>query len=386
MSGRIVLCGSLAQQPGRGGHTWVFLQYLLGFRRLGWEVLFLDRLDSSTYPAATGGESAIEDAENVRYLQRVMAGFGLQDSWALLLDGGERSLGLSRRQVIDWTRDATLLVNVMGFLDDDEVLAAAPIRVFLDIDPGFPQMWQELGLASLLCGYDRYVTIGENIGGPDCAIPTCGLDWITTRQPVVLQDWKAAPPAGTDFVGIGAWRGPFAPVEYAGRSYGLRVHEFRRFMDLPRQTGRRFTLALDIHANEEADLASLHAGGWSLVEPRQAAADPWAYRSFLHASLAEFMVAKNMYVQARSGWFSDRSICFLASGRPVLAQDTGLATHYPLGAGLLAFDSMDDAIAGVEEITAEPARHSRNALAIAHEYFDSDRVLTRLLDQVGVAR
>lgn len=385
MPKRIVLCGSIAQRPRQGGHTWVFLQYLLGFRRLGWDVLFLDWLDPAMCVDADGGACSVEDSQNLRYLQRVMEGFGLQDSWALFYDRGGRSAGLSRRTVLERTREAALLVNVMGFFEDDEILGCASARAFLDIDPGFPQMWQDLGLASLLRGYDHYVTIGENIGRPECAIPTCGLGWITTRQPIVLDDWKAEPLGdGAGFVGIGAWRGPFAPVEYRGQTYGLRVHEFRRFMGLPRHTGRPFTLALDIHPAEEADLASLHCGGWSLVDPRTVADDPWTYRAFVQSSLAEFMVAKNMYVRANSGWFSDRSICFLASGRPVLAQDTGLAGLYPLGEGLIAFNSIDEAIQGAEEIASDPHRHSLAARSIAHDYFDSGRVLPRLLEKLGV--
>lgn len=364
----------------------MFLQYLLGFRRLGWDVLFLDRLEPGMCEDAAGRPCPVEQSRNVRYLRRVMEGFGLGACWALLHDHGTRTLGLSRKRVLERTREATLLLNVMGFLDDEEILAAAPVRTFLDIDPGFPQMWQDLGLTMLLHGHDRYVTIGENIGQPGCAVPTCALDWITTRQPVVLQHWSVdSPGAVHGFVGIGAWRGPFAPVEYRGRTYGLRVHEFRRFMDLPRRTGHSFTLALDIHPAETRDLDALRTGGWSVVEPHRVADDPWAYRAFVQGALAEFMVAKNMYVQANTGWFSDRSICFLASGKPVLAQDTGLAGLYPLGEGLVAFTSFDEAVEGADRIAAEPRRHARAALDIAREYFDSDRVLSDLLGKLGVA-
>jgi hypothetical protein len=386
MRGTVVVAGSVAQRPGQGGHAWVFLQYLLGFRRLGWNVLFLDRLEPKMCRDARGRPCRIEDSENMHWLRSIMDGFGLGDSFAVLHDQGRECLGLPRERVLERTRDAELLLNVMGFLDDDEILGSTPRRVFLDIDPGFGHMWLELGLANIFQGHDLYVTIGENIGRPACAIPTCGLEWITSPQPVVLEAWAtASPPDGGGFASIGAWRGPFAPIEYRGRTYGLRVHEFRKFLDLPRLSGQSFTLALDIHPAEDADIAALRAGAWSLVDPGAVAADPWAYRDFIHGAMAEFMVAKNMYVEANSGWFSDRSLCFLASGRPVLAQDTGLAGRYPLGEGLITFSTLDEAVDGARQIASDPTRHGRAARDLAREYFDSDRVLTRLLDSVGVA-
>ena len=384
MAGSIVVAGSLAQRPGIGGHTWVFLQYLLGFRRLGWEVLFLDRLEPEMCVDAHGRRCELEGSENLRYLWDVMRRFGLDDSFALLYDGGTRCLGLSRATVLERVRRSAFLLNVMGFLDDPEILAAAPRRVFLDIDPGFGQMWQDLGLAELFRGHDSYVTIGENIGQPTCAIPTCGIDWITTAQPVALEYWQRVEGGEGPFTSVGAWRGPYAPVEYEGRTYGLRVHEFRRFMELPRRTSLPFTVGLDIDSAEEADLSRLAADGWERADPRVVAGDPWRYQAFIHCSRAEFMVAKNIYVQSNSGWFSDRSICYLASGRPVLAQDTGLGGRYPVGEGLLTFTTVDEAVEGVREIESDYPRHARAARAIAEEHFDSNRVLTRLLRKLEI--
>src|SRR5688572_17509820 len=177
--GTIVVAGSLAQRPRNGGHTWVFLQYLLGFRRLGWDVLFLDRLEPEMCIDADGHSCPIEESENVRYFLDVMERFDLGGAFALACDGGERFVGLSRQQVLERTAGAALLLNVMGFFIDEEIRAAAPKRVFLDIDPGFGQMWNELGLSDVFRGHDAYVTIGENIGRPECAIPACGLEWIT---------------------------------------------------------------------------------------------------------------------------------------------------------------------------------------------------------------
>lgn len=387
MPGLIVVAGSLAQKPGQGGHTWVFLQYLLGFRRLGWDVLFLDRLEPGMCHDAAGRPCPPEHSENIRYLRDVLGRFGLGESFAVAFDGGSEWLGVTRAEVIRRARGSAVLLNFMGYFNDPKVLAAAPMRVFFDFDPGFGQMWQDLGLADVFRGHHRFVTVGENIGRPDCTIPSCGLTWVTTPQPVVLDLWHKLPACATAeaaFTSIGAWRGPYGPIEYKGRTYGLRAHEFRKFVSLPALTGQRFEVALDIHPADERDLELLRTNGWSLADPHVVAADPWAYQDYLGGSYAEFMVAKNLYVQSNSGWFSDRSICYLASGRPVLAQDTGLRGRYPLGEGLLTFATLEEAASAVETIRRDYARHCRAAREIAEEYFDSDKVLKRLLQQLGV--
>jgi len=273
----------------------------------------------------------------------------------------------------------------MGFCTDEELLGAARRRVFLDTDPGFGQMWRELGLADIFAGHDVHVTIGERIGASDCTIPTCGLRWITTPQPVVLDAWPVSPlPArARRFTSVASWRGAYGPVDYAGHRYGLRVHQFRRFAALPQLTGARFELALDIHPAEREDIGRLRDGGWTLRDPAAVASTPRSYQRYVRGSWAELMVAKGMYVDTRSGWFSERSICYLASGRPVLAQDTGLGDMYPLGRGLLAFATLEEAIAGVETLRENPRRHAEAARALAEEHFDSDKVLARLVDELA---
>jgi hypothetical protein len=369
--GRIALCGAVAQKPGRPGHTWQFLQYLLGFRRLGFEVLLVDRL-------------AVPEQNLVEHVRSTLGRFDLP--WTIAHDDGRHS-GLSRRDALAWLRSADLLLNVMGFCTDHELLAAARHRVFLDTDPGFGQMWHELGLADVLTGHDAYVTIGERIGLPGCSIPTCGLPWQTSRQPVVLTQWQAAPPPSEPFSfgAIATWRGAYAPVEYGGRRYGLRAHEFRRFATLPRVTGRRFELALDIDPADGADRRLLEEGGFILSDPSLVTPTIDGYREYLCSSWAELMVAKEMYVASRSGWFSERSACYLASGRPVLAQDTGLDGLLPTGEGLVTFADLDEAAAGAEAIAGGWRRQARAARELAEAYFDSDVVLARLLEVVGGA-
>jgi hypothetical protein len=370
--------------PGRGGHEWVFLQYLLGFKGLGYEPLFIDHLTQDMSVDSHGRHSPARRATSVRWLRDVMRRAGLEESYTLLLDDGRETIGLPRRAMLDRVAHSPVLLNVMGFIRDDEVLATARERVFVDIDPGFGQIWRELGLADPFSGHDHFVTIAENIGEPGCGIPTCGLDWLTTRQPVNLDQWPRTD-AGARFTTVASWRGPYGPLEFNGRTYGLRAHEFRKFAELPRLTGEPCELALDIDPTDRDDLNVLQSNGWKLVDPCDVAGDGWRYRQYIQRSKAEVMVAKGLYVQTHSGWFSDRSTCYLASGKPVLAQDTGFATNYPVGEGLFAFSDLDEAVGGVEEIRGNLERHSSSARALAEEHFEARKVLGRLLSQLGVS-
>jgi hypothetical protein len=387
MQGTIVVAGSMAQRPFAGGHAWQFLQYLLGFRRIGWDVLFLDRLEPEMCRNEAGHPCSVEDSVNLSYFTRVLDGFGLGEHYSLSFDRGRLTFGLSRSSAIERVRNSALLINILGFLDVEEILAAAPRRAFLDTDPGFGQMWQDLGLASLFQGHDDYITIAENIGQPDCTIPTLGLQWVTTCQPVLLEEWRRDEEmeAGRWITGIGAWRGAYDPVEHNGTRYGLRVHEFRKFASLPQRTQLPFQLALEIDDADGGDRALLENGGWCSIDPRVVTRDPWRYRRYIHESRAEIMIAKGMYVQSGSGWFSERSMCYLAASRPVLAQDTGIEQLYPTGTGLLTFATLEEAVEAVHSLDADYDRHARAARAIAEEYFDSDRVLSRLLSRLSIS-
>ena len=373
MAGRVTIAGALAQRPGVAGHAAVFVHWLLGFRRLGWDVLFVDRL-----------EPALDEGLQARWLADVLDGAGLSGCWSGLADGG--AAGRSRREVAEHIRTSDLLIDVMGYLGND-VAAAAKRRVFLDIDPGFPQMWRALGLHDAFAGYDDVVTVGTRVGEPDCGVPTGGLRWITTLPPVDLASWPVTdPPAGGAFTSVATWRGPFGPVDFDGHRYGLRVHEFRRFLDLPQRTRERLEVALSIDAGDEADRDALIGAGWTLTDPAEGGRDLDAYRAYIGASRAELTIAKGMYVDTRSGWFSDRSACYLASGRPVVAQDTGFGDALPAGDGLLAFSTPDEALAGVEAVAADTPRHARAARALAEEHLDAPRVVERLLRRLDDAR
>jgi hypothetical protein len=385
MSGLIFYSGALAQVPHQGGLTWLHLQFLLGFRRLGWDVLFLDRLEPEMCVDRAGRPVAPEDSENLRYFLDVIRRFDLGDCFALFCDRGQRTVGLSRNQVLQHAARADLFLNVMGYFQDEDILNRVRRLVFLDIDPGFGQMWRELGLHDPFQGHNCFVTLGRNIGQSDCTIPTCGLKWVTMPQPVILDHWPVQPPCPDGpFTSIGAWRGPNGPIEYRGKTYGLRVHEFRRYMELPALCpGEQFELAVEIHPSDARDIEALRHHRWKLVEPKLVAGDPTAYRDYLARSKAEFMVPKQMYVETRSGLLSDRSVYYLASGRPVLARDTDLKNLYSTEEGLLTFATIEEAAASVEAINRDYDRHAQAARRIAEEFFDSDKVLFQLLDDLA---
>lgn len=368
----IAVAGSVAQRPRRGGHAWVFLQYLLGFRRLGYDVVFLDRLTAEMLPPGAAAD------EGAAWLRETMAAHGLDGDFCLLLDDGE-TVGLSREQASERLRRSLLLVDVMGFLGDEELLAAAPRRLFLDVDPGFPQIWQELGLHRSFGDHDAYATVGLRVGKDGSRVPTCGVEWIATPQPVVLEEWPVSAP-GPHYTTVATWRGPFEPVDFEGERFGLRVHQMRRFAELPGAAGVSLQVALEIDPADRGDEDLLRAGGWQLVSPQHVAASTDDYRRYVQNSRGEVGVAKDMYVRSRGGWLSDRSICYLASGKPVLAQATGYELEVEVGKGLLSFETPVEAAAALAEVEADYDRHSTAARELARERFGSDRVLTALLE------
>jgi hypothetical protein len=377
---RILVSGMIAAVPGHGGATWAVLQYLLGFARLGHEVTFVEEVDP--------GEGGLERSAGTSYMRRVAERFGLEGRWALLGARTHETAGLSYDQLGAAARNADLLVNISGILADEDLMTSVPVRAYLDLDPAFNQLWHASGIDMRFGGHTHFVTVGQAIGSPECPVPTCGLDWIPTFPPVVLDHWPRAreahgPGAGA-FTTVGNWRG-YGSVEHQGQHYGQKAHSMRELMPIPTRTDAVLRPAFDVHPGETPDLEALDRNGWELLDPAAVAPDPDSYHAFVRGSSAEFGVAKSGYVLSRCGWFSDRSACYLASGRPVLAQDTAFPRFLPTGEGLLAFSGVDDAVAGIEEIRSAYDRHAGTARALAEAHLDSDVVLTRLLDRLGSA-
>jgi hypothetical protein len=381
----VILAGAIAQRPKVGGHAWVFLNWLLGLRSIGCDVLFIDVLEPEMLPI---GADRVDRSPQWSWLCSVMIGAGLEGCFALLFDGGRQVLGMTRQEVLERCRRADVLFNFMGYLQDEELFEAPANRVFVDIDPGFPQMWSALGLHDPFVGHDTFVTVGLGVGSPASTVPTCGRRWLPTPPPVDLTAWPMIPlPRGKNkrITSVATWRGPFAPIHYEGVNYGLRAHEQRAFFDLPRHlNGIMCELALDIEPDDAQDADGLRSGGWRLVDPRSVADTIERYRHYLQGSTAELIIAKSMYVRSRGGWFSDRSACYLATGCPVVAQDTGFRDYLPVGEGLLLFSNLNDAVAGIAEVTGDLSRHSRKAREIAVDCLDARKVLRSVLMRSGV--
>ena len=383
----VVVAGALANKTGNGGEAWVRLSWAMGLRRLGFDVFFLEQIDPAHCFDADGRQTSFLDSVNRAWFERLTTHYGLEGRAALLLGDSRETQGLSLAEVHDAADAAALLVNISGHLDRAPVVSRIRRRAYIDIDPGFTQFWHALGNGGArLQGHDLYFTIGENIGSAECSIPTAGIPWRTVRQPVVLDDWPVTPaPESFRFTTVASWRGAFGPVEFGNRSYGLKVHEFRKYIDVPERTPQCFEIALDIHPADDADLNALQRHGWSIVDPRRVAGDPQDFRRYVQASSAEFSVAQGIYVDTASGWFSDRTVRYLASGRPVLVQDTAFHRTLPVGTGLVSFRTPGDAVRGAESIAANYDHHARTARRIAEEYFDSDRVLGRFVEEAGIA-
>jgi hypothetical protein len=371
---KVLLSGMVAGEPHQGGASWAVLQYVAGLAELGHEVVHVEPL------APRRDDLPAADPEIVAYHGSLPL---LEGRSALLVQGTRRTVGLSYAELERFASAADVLLNISGMLRDEALLERVPVRAFLDLDPGFSQVWQETGTEMGMDLHTHFVTVGQRLGLDDCPIPDCGRRWLPALPPVALSQWSPAPAAGGDaFTSIGHWRS-YGSIEHRGVRYGQRAHSLRGLIGLPAMTSSPLRLALGIHPEETADLARLRDNGWQLVDPLAAAGDPRRYAAFIRGSKAELSVAKSGYVASRSGWFSDRSACYLASGRPVVAQETGFAEFLPTGEGLLAFEGPEEAAAAIEAVEAEPELHRRAARAIAEEHLDARRVLSRLLEQLA---
>jgi hypothetical protein len=354
---KIVVAGMVSDVPGQGGASWAVLQYVLGLRRLGHEVVLMEPVHSLERSAG--------------YFRKLAKTFALD---AMLLErDSERRIELTQRRL----EGADLLLNLSGVLSEP---IAADLSVYVDLDPGFTQAWHAQGIDMGFDRHDRFVTVGRSIGQTTCPIPHCDHSWITTPQPIVLDHWPyAASLRYRAATSVGHWRS-YGSLVHDGIHYSQRAHATRELIRLPGLSQVRVLLALGIDPAERNDLAALRRHGWQLTDPARVASSPSAYRNFIQGSLLELGIAKYGYVTSRSGWFSDRSVCYLASGRPVVAQDTGFSSWLPTGTGVLSFRTADEAAAAHDEVAGDYQRHRCAARSLAEDVFDSDRVLRELLE------
>ena len=381
----IVVSGAIANRYPYGGATWGRLEWVLGFKSLGCNVYFVEQIAPENCVDEAGRPASFEQSENLAFFENAMQQFGLADNAALICGDCARFHGIAKNDLFDIASAADLLVNISGHLSLHPLLSRFRRKAYVDVDPGYTQFWHDAGNRNArLAGHDYYFTIGQNIGKPDCTIPTCGIDWRRTWLPVELEQWPPRIEPSLDrFTTIASWRGAYGTSEFGGKQFGPKAHEFRKFFELPeRAPACQFELALEIHSAEEKDLAALEQHGWRLVDPKTTAGDSRAFQSYVQKSGAEFSVAQPVYVDTGSGWFSQRTAEYLASGKPALVQDTRLAGHLPIGDGLLTFTNLQQAVDGVEKIRANYAQHCRAARALAEEHFDSRKVLARFLAEI----
>lgn len=375
------------------GVAWQVLHYLEGFRRLGHEVFYLE--DTQEWPYDPVAESVCDDAgPAVQYVAALMARCGLERSWCYCDVASGGVYGCSERQLKQTLAAADVLINLSGVTVLREEHMRIPVRVYLETDPVAPQLEIAKGYRftlELLASHTHHLTYGENFGAPDCGVPLGRFDYRPTRPPVVLDWWEQSNstndnlarglPVDRPFTTIANWRQRGKDIVWRGRllTWSKDV-QFMPYLALAHRVGVPIELAL---AGASAETVSLlRAAGWRVRSAGPLSKNLDSYRDFVRSSAGEFSVVKEQYAALRSGWFSDRSVCYLAAGRPVIVQDTGFGCALPTGEGLLPFSSFEDAVAAFQSVVADYERHCNAARALAHEYLRAETVLGALLDYV----
>lgn len=356
----------------RGGHATYVLQWLEGLQRLGHDVLYHDVVD--------------DRPEVVRAFRDIVERSWRPQRSAAVLPSGEVVYGIDMAEIEQFARQAAAVISLGATYSADlePWLEPARPRVLVDQDPGFTHIWaSDTSAADVFGVHDLYYTVGANVGTDRSRIPLCGIDWRRTWNPVVVE-WCATASAPTrPFTTVASlWSQSYQ--RFDGVIYGPKAAELDKFLDLPARSGESFELAVEAGTGE-AQLAKLHDHGWTVRDAEDVAATPERYLDYVKSSTGEFSPVKGLYVGTRSGWFSDRSACYLAAGRPVVTQDTGLADVLPLGKGLHAVATVDEAAEAIRQIRRDYARESKAARNIAAEHFDARRLLRPLLDDIGVA-
>jgi hypothetical protein len=386
---RVVILGMMGRTPF-AGVAWQVLHYLEGFRRLGCDVWYVE--DTGDWPYDPEQNTITDDCRyTVNYIGRLLGWCGLAERWAYRAAAqGNRTYGLSEAQVVDLFQRADALVNLTGATVLREEHLSVPVRIYLETDPVLPQIEVAQGrpfTIDLLAAHSHHFTFGENLGAPDCLVPVGRFPYRPTRQPVVLDWWRPAgegkKPGSGCLTTIASWEQSGKDIEWNGEHYAWsKHHEFLKFIDLPRRTGQEIELALA--CGDNAAIERLTSHGWRVRDALALSRDVFPYRDYIFGSAGEFTVAKDQNIRLRSGWFSDRSACYLAAGKPVITQDTGFGNVLPTGRGLFAFRNLDDVRAAVDAMATDYEGHSRAARDIAAEYFAAERVVARLAEQAGL--
>jgi hypothetical protein len=385
---RAVVTGMIATYPV-GGVAWDYGQYAIGLEKLGFEVYYLEDTGGPTYDPHQR-QYGDDFRYGVNFLRESLAQLSpqLADRWHFRAASGD-CCGISPDKLKQLIAGADLFLNVSGgTLLRDEYMRC-PCKVLIDTDPGwnhfvnYPRWdagpgWQQThGYRS----HDHFFTYAERLGRPDCLLPDLGLAWYPTRPPVVLECWQSSGPDRA-WTTVMTWNNFHKPVEYQGRVFGTKEMEFEKIESIPsKRRESEFELAT---GGSSAPVEKWREAGWHVIDSHSVSESLDDYRSYIQGSRGELSVAKNLYVATQSGWFSCRSACYLASGRPVVVQDTGFSKVLPTGNGLFAFSTSGEAEEAISAVDANYALHQRAAREIAAEFLDSRRVLGNILQRIGL--
>jgi hypothetical protein len=383
----IVVVGTLASNP-YAGMAWMHMQIAAGLRRLGHDAYYFET--TSAWPYDPLRKTAVNDSHYaLPYLKRVAESFDLGDRWAYRRSYSDKEwFGLTRSKAEKLLAHADAVLNVAGATRFAEEGLKVGRLVYFGTDPGVHEIAFAKGdkdARTIIEEHGDFVTYGENIGSAACAIPPLPRFRATTRQPVLLDLWRDGPPTKREFTTVGNWKQAGRDIDFNGDTYfWSKHHEFLKFIDLPKRVEQPIELATGVENLSRDESALLESNGWRIVDAHPITLDPWPYRDYVRASRGEFTVAKDLNVRLQSGWFSERSACYLAAGRPVITQDTGFGSVLPTGEGLFAFKTTKEILAAFEAINSDYEKHSRAARAIAEEYFRAETVLAKLLEDLGL--
>ncbi|MFC1680732.1 glycosyltransferase [Pseudomonadota bacterium] len=348
--------------------------------KLKHDVYFLE--DSNDYPSCydpSRFETGTDPTYGLRFASLVLGRIGLGDRWAYYDAHTNRWLGPLGDKAITLCGSADLLINLAGVNPIRPWLRDIPRKVFVDQDPAFTQIRNILDekRRRLSNQHTSHYTFGENAGKDGCGIPDDGIDWKPTRQPVVLDMVQAAPGnTSGKFTTVMLWNS-YPSLEYQGKKFGMKSDSFSPYFDIPIRVAEEFEIAV---GGGRPPIDKLRTNGWSIVDPHEPTKNPWSYEKYIRNSKGEFSVAKHGYVISNSGWFSERSACYLANGRPVVLQNTGFSDWMETGSGVLPFDNPDEAVSALEEISGDYASHCKAARQVAEQYFDSQKILRGLIE------
>ena len=380
-TGKIVVMHLAVRYPF-AGVMWQLLHHLIGFRQLGLDAYYIeDNAGVWVYDADANSVTG-DPSHNVQLLASALDAYGFKEHWAFFFDQPrQQHYGMEPRQALELLSDADAVINLCAAMRPRDEVLRNRCLIYLETDPSD----NAVRAADFMAAHKLHFTYGYNIGGSDCILPTGSIHWHRTRPPVLLDQWHpgTGPADPTTFTTVGTWQNKGHDIQLGGETYQWSKHlNFRKLLEVPRRTGQPMELATDLNSGPDYERAV--AGGFKVVPALPMSLNPESYRQYISSSRGEFTAAKDLYVRTRSGWFSDRSACYLAAGRPVITQRTGFEKFIPTGVGLLGFDDADEAVKAVHAVNADYANHARAARELACEYFDALKLLDEIAQTAGL--